>query len=108
MGHSCFGYIDDTFVMGETYSQCKRSLDELKELLVSFGFRIHPDKSVFLPTKSLQFLGYVLNSEEMTVCPTADKIAKFQKASSEILDKKSCSIRELVGLIGLMVDYTRC
>lgn len=34
------------------------------------GFIVHPEKSIFQPSKSLIFLGYRLDSETMTVSPT--------------------------------------
>lgn len=54
-GHSCFGYIDDTFVMGESFEGCLDSLARLRELLISQGFKIHPDKSVFTPVRENLF-----------------------------------------------------
>lgn len=69
-GFSCFGYIDDTFVMGESFEGCLDSLESLRELLISLGFKIHPDKSVLKPVRELTFLGYVINSVEMTVRPS--------------------------------------
>lgn len=106
-GHSCFGYIDDTFVMGETYEGCLDSLEELRELLISLGLKIHPDKSVFRPVRELTFLGYVINSVEMTVRPTEEKVEKMIRAIQELKRKIRARIREIAGIVGLMVDYVK-
>lgn len=73
---SCFRYIDDTFVIGETFEICEKSLEVLRETLLHLGFKIHPDKSVFTRVQEITFLGYVINSEKMTVKPTKEKVLK--------------------------------
>ena len=80
-GHSCFGYIDDTFIMGETQQQCENTIRELQKLLVGLGFKIHEQKSIVKPTTELVFLGYVIDTRKMTVTPTKDKIRKCRRNS---------------------------
>ena len=41
----------------------------------------------------------------MTVYPTEDKRAKFQRAAEGVLEKQWSTIREVAGLIGLMIAY---
>ena len=103
-GHSCFGYIDDTFIMGETQQQCENTIRELQKLLVGLGFKIHEQKSI---VKSTTELGYVINTRKMTVTPTKDKIRKFKETASDILAKDRNVVREVARLIGLMVDYPK-
>lgn len=106
-GHSCFGYIDDTFVMGETFEGCLNSLNKLRELLIALGFKIHPTKSVFKPVQEITFLGYIINSVEMTVRPTQEKVEKMIRAILELKGKIRARIREIAGIGGLMVDYVK-
>lgn len=51
-------YIDDTFVMGETFEICEGSIEVLRENLINLGFKVH--KSVFKPVQE-PFLGYIIN-----------------------------------------------
>lgn len=106
-GHSCFGYIDDTFVMGETFEGCLESQERLRELLISLGLKIYSDKGVFKPVRELTFLGYVINSVEMMVRPTEEKVEKMIRAIPELNTKARARIREIVGITGLMVDYVK-
>ena len=108
LGHSCFGYIDDTFIMGETFEQCKVTVQLLKQQLIDLGFKIHEQKSVLEPTNELTFLGYVINTLKMEVKPKVKKIEKFDLGAKEILNAKTPNtIRQVASLIGLMVDYSK-
>ena len=104
-GHKCFPYIDDSVVVAYS-EECRASAEALAEQLDQLGFYIHPDKSVLVPTKELTFLGFKLNSETMSVALCESKREKFSKAANELLAKKRMSVREVAGLVGLMVAYT--
>ena len=107
MGHSCFGYIDDTFIMGETYEQCRMTVQLLKQQLIELGFKIHEQKNAMEPTRELTFLGYVIDTANMQVKPTKGKIEKFEGVAGNILKEKCSTIRQVASLIGLMVDYSK-
>lgn len=93
--------------MGESFLGCQRSINKLKEVLISLGFKIHLVKSVFTPVQELVFLEYVINSVEMTVRPTLEKVQKMTKAIQELKRKPRARIREIAGIIGLMVDFVK-
>lgn len=44
---------------------------------------------------------------KMTVRPTVEKVDKMKRAIVELVEKRDVKIREIAGLIGLMVDYTK-
>ena len=105
-GIECFPYIDDTFVVADTFDKCQESVRVLEGLLEELGFMIHQEKSEFVPVKKLTFLGYCLDSEEMMVSLTEDKKEKFIRAASDLLRKNSPTIIEVSGLVGLMVAFS--
>ena len=76
-------------------------------MLEKLGFRIHGDKSELEPDKNLVFSGFRLDSEMMEVSLTEDKEEKFVRAASELLEKDSPTIREVAGVVGLMVAYSQ-
>ena len=61
------------FLKGEYYSKCERSMITAMELFNDLGYVIHPEKSVFLPAKIITFLGFEINSQEMTVELSTEK-----------------------------------
>ena len=105
-GHECFQYIDDTFIIADDNDKCTESVQAVSQLLKQLGFVVHPDKSVFIPSKSLNFLGFDLSSENMTITLSKEKEDKFLRASNQLLEKHSPMIREVAGLIGLVISYS--
>ena len=72
-GNEIIGYIDDSFLKGETYESCVQNVTASVHLLRSLGFIIHPDKSALIPTQTAQFLGFIIDSLNMTVSLTSHK-----------------------------------
>jgi hypothetical protein len=69
------------------------------------GFKIHPEKSVTLPSQCLEFLGFLLNSVTMTVTLTPKKKAKLMRLCQKFLrPNTSFTIRQVVSLIGSLVS----
>ena len=62
-GHIFVAYIDDSYLQGSTYNECKKNIDETKQLLTSLGFVINTEKSVLTPCQSLKFLGFIIKGE---------------------------------------------
>lgn len=104
-GHECFGYIDDTFIVGDSFEEALFSCQQLAATLDNLGFVVHEHKSVMIPRQELVFLGFKINSVLMTVTPTQGKIDKFLRTVTQLRSVKRPSIRQVAGLIGLMVAY---
>ena len=76
------GYIDDSYLQGETGDECKLNIVSIVNLFTELGFYIQPNKSVFIPTQTLKFLGFILNSVKMTISPTPEKIDRLSKLAA--------------------------
>ena len=50
-GHTCLGSIDDSFYLEDSYTECEEATLRAIQLFVSLGFKIHPEKSVIIPTQ---------------------------------------------------------
>lgn len=66
------------------------------------GLTIHPDKSVFLPAK-IEFLGFLLDSEMITISLTCEKADKFVTLCNKLLLKCEITIRDFAQVIGKLV-----
>lgn len=75
MGHVNIpvGYIDDSLLVGDTFEECKQNVHDTVKLVTDLGFIVHEDKSVFVPSKKLQFLGFLIDTEKMIVTLTQEK-----------------------------------
>ena len=107
-GVEVFVYIDDTFIIADSEQKCQEGIDKVLNILQELGFFINFAKSVLVPTKNLTFLGFILNSETMTVKPTSEKIEKFLYEAHNLLEQKFPSVRNVAKVVGLMTAYSPC
>ena len=82
-----FQYIDDSFVVADTFDTCQQSLQKLTKSLEESGFVIHPEKSVMIPTRQVVFLGFRLDSDSFIVFLTEEKEKKLPRAALDLLEK---------------------
>ena len=104
-GHTCMGYIDDSLIVGRTFDECKVATEKLVQGFTSLGFVVNQKKSVFTPVHEITFLGYVLNTENMTIRLPDDKVVHIIDSCSGLLQKPWIKLRELAQVIGLMNAY---
>ena len=102
-GYLSVSYIDDCYLQGNTWQSCIANVIATVKMFTSLGFLVHPDKSMFEPSHHITFLGFTLNSEEMTVSPTEIKAKSIAEAIKAFLLKKTHTIRELAEIIGKLV-----
>ena len=73
-------FIDDSYLQGDSENECQRNIDSTVQLLESLGFTINIKKSVLTPRKEIKFLGFLLNSEKVTVSLTHERAEKMLTA----------------------------
>ena len=66
-GHIVVGYLDDIILIGESESQVESAVRATIQAFSELGFKIHFQKSEFKPTEKMKFLGFTVNSTEMTL-----------------------------------------
>ena len=81
----CLGYIDDTLFIAPDPSEINRGMCEAIRLFDGLGLTIHVGKSVLVATQEIEFLGFTLNSRDMTVRLTTRKCNKIQKIAKRLL-----------------------
>ena len=96
-------YIDDSLLFGDTESECRLNVIETVTLAVKLGFVVHPVKSIFDPTQIIEFLGFVLNSIEMTVKLTDEKADTLRELCIRLKTYKKPKIRTVATVVGKMV-----
>lgn len=104
LGHQNVGYIDDSFLLGDTFQDCVLNVQDTEHLFSKLGFVVHDQKSVRTPSQEIVFLGFVLNSVTMTVKLTHDKCQKVTHACSSLLQKSEMTILEVAQVIGYLVS----
>ena len=103
-GHISSPYLDDSFLVADTYQDCVTNVQDTLSLLKSLGFVIHDEKSQIRPVQVIEHLGFIFDSMNMTVTVNIAKIQKLQSQAHFVLTKVNPTIREVAGLIGMMVS----
>ena len=104
MGHLNSGYIDDSYLQGDTSAECHKNVTNTITLFTKLGFQIHPEKSVFIPSQKLTFLGFVLDSNAMTVMLTEEKVLGILSVCALLLKTQMPTIRQVTEVIGILVS----
>lgn len=95
-------YIDDSLLVADTEADLKTAVKLVVSLFDSLGLTVHQSKSVLTPSQKINYLGFELDSENMTVALTHKKIIKIQGLGTNLL-KDRCTIKDLASFIGNVV-----
>ena len=94
-GHQIMAYLDDSFLMVTRLRNAKnQSFTKLK-------FQVHSDKSNLFSSQENHFLGFILNSKNMTVTLTDEKQTKIAEYMKVLKKKKDLKIRDLTKFLGM-------
>ncbi len=93
-------YIDDCYLQGSSYEKCLDNVIKTIQLFHKLGFVIHPKKSVLLPTQSIKFLGFNLDSRSMKICLTADRKQSIKNDCHMLLGTRHPEIRDVARVLG--------
>ena len=75
------------------------------KLFTRLGFIIHPEKSSFITSQRMKLLGFILNSKEMTVKPTQDRIVSIRNCCMSIMQSKNCfKIQDIARVLGKLIS----
>ena len=106
MGHLSSIYIDDVFLLGDTYELCGANVCDTENVLIDLGFYVQRQKSVRIPTKILTHFRYVFNTDRVTVALTQEKIAKLTNLVHAMLEPNQRTSRQVTELIGMFISYS--
>ena len=98
------GFIGDTLLMGDSERECVQNVKSSSALFKSFGFVVHPAKSVLIPSHKTSYLGFEIDSQSMTVVPTLERKQRILSTASKLLTGSSCTVRELAQFIRQVVS----
>ena len=97
-------YLDDSWLCADSFEQCVTNVEETKKLFVKAGFIINEKKSVQITSQKIDFLGFCLDSKQMTISLPLKKVENIKNLCSEILKENRIKIRSLAKFIGILVS----
>ena len=95
-------YLDDMLIIGRTREQTEIARDTVIFLLQHLGFVINLKKSDLFPKQRIEFLGLLIDSINLTLSLTQEKLMKVKSSCLLMQKAESVSILELTKLIGLL------
>ena len=101
--HDISAYIDDIYLEDDTKENCTTNIIDTDTSLRSLGFKVHAEKSQFLPTQELDILGFTINSVNMTVLLKTEKKEQLPSLIRKTINKKFIKIRKLAQIIWKIV-----
>ena len=94
-------YLDNILLIAPTTDLCLAQGKFLMKLLQDLGFLVNMNKSVLTPTQRIIFLGFLIDSVNMTISlPEEKQLAIIQRANS-LLGQNLVSIRNLCQFVGM-------
>ena len=96
MGHLNSGYIDDSYLQGDTSAECHKNVTDTITLFTKLGFHIHPEKSVEIE--------FVLDSIAMIVTLSGEKVQRILSVCASLLKTQMPTIRQVAEVIGILVS----
>ena len=97
-------YLDDSYLQGDSYSSCLHNITTTTSLLTALGFKINLEKSVLIPTQTIKFLGFILNSITVTISLPEQRQVRIIGHSKKLREVTTLKIREVASTIGTLVS----
>ena len=97
-------YLDDMLLMAHSIEEISMCQDTVICLSQHLGFVIDWKKSVLTPVQEIGFLGLKINSVNLEISLTEEKIQKVKTKCQNLLTEPETSILELTRVIGLLTS----
>ena len=97
-------YLDDLLIIGKDKECAEEAFQTTKSLLQALGFVVNLEKSQSQAAQEIEFLGFIINSREMTFrIPTA-RVKQIKNDTKRILQKEQVTVRELAHIVGVLAS----
>ncbi len=95
-------YLDDIWIVDETFEDTETACLKVVNLFQEAGFTINLEKSSLVPSQSVEYLGFVINSNKMTFGLPTLKQEKIRSFAQHLITALTVTPRELAKFIGLV------
>lgn len=105
LGFKVVMYLDDLIALGETFNDITALRAILLHDLTEAGFVVNTEKSVFEPSKQIDFLGFTLDSDTFSISVPPAKIEKIEQTLAYYLSKSPfITARQILKCSGLIIS----
>jgi len=99
VGITCVIYLDDILIIANSATVATKQLLFTKATLRSLGFIISPKSSDY-PSQIQQYLGFIINTVDMTISLPPDKLQTIKDKFAMALTRKTLPVRTWQQLLG--------
>ena len=103
LGDNSVIYVDDSYLLRQTYQACLHNITDTIKLLRELGFVINTEKPVLTSSETIFFLGFNNLSKNMILSLTNEKKNKAKTILTDFLGKCKISLRGLIRNLGNIV-----
>ena len=101
VGHDIISFLHDSILFGDNYDESRAAVLRAVNLFQSLGLQNYPEKYFLTQKQEINFLGFTINSKNMTLKPTKQKCNKFlENLEVTLKHANSITIREFSNLLG--------
>ena len=93
------GFIGDLITMGRCFVECERNIKLIVTLLHSLGILVHSDKPIFVPARSIEYLGFINDSKSTAISLTQKEKASIKQLCQEVLQEEFLIINKIARLL---------
>ena len=93
--------LDDFLFLAPTRDEVALALKHFQEICAMIGVPLSADKT-YPPSTVMEFMGITLDSDRMEARLPGDKIIKMRNMLLEFSNKRACTLKELLSLLGLL------
>jgi len=95
-------FLDDMLVLAQSKEDLETQMDQIIQLFSLLGFSINHDKSQLNPTQQIQFLGFIVDSQDLMIRLTQEKTEQLVETCRIVREQATPSVQDLARLIGRM------
>ena len=95
-------YIDDMMIQGSSFDEVLQHAQITALFLMVLGWALNWEKSCFIPTQETKHLGFLFNTQHMTIRCPSDKVERLQMQCREALEEGMITVHNAEKLLGLM------
>jgi len=95
-------FLDDMVVLAQSKEDLEAQMSQISQMLCLLGFTINWEKSQLTPSQLTQFLGFLIDSQNMMIRLTKEKTELLVQTCRAARQQGRLSVRDLSRLIGRM------
>ena len=101
-------YLDDIIIFGESRAIASSNVEKTTDLLHSLGFCLNEKKCQLEPATSIEYLGVIINSRDLSFSLPEKKINNIRGICQRMISKLCVSLREILSILGHLSWAVTC